>query len=259
MKKNNKAVQFISLGMTCMLLSACANQAGPDSSSSLDQMIDDAFKSNQPAATAKQQSATDAEVASALLPDINLSAPGAQSIDVEPRFDIKVNRANVRNFFMGLVADSKYNMILHPQVKGRITLDLKNVTVTDVMEVVRDVYGYDFEKTKTAFSVFPNTIRTRIFSMNYLNINRTGGSNMSVSSGQVTESSRPSHRPLPHAQYAGLSTTSDFLPITMYRSSGEHDSTSSSMKSVYPKSALSSPLCIICLFMSLVSICPISL
>jgi len=190
LKKSNKAIQFMSLGITCMLLSACASQSASTNggSSSLDQMIDDAFKSNQPNTTAKVQSATDAEVASALLPDINLSAPGAESIDVEPRFDIKVNRANVRNFFMGLVDDSKYNMILHPKVKGRITLDLKNVTVSEVMAVVRDVYGYDFEKTKTAFSVFPNSMRTRIFAMNYLNVNRTGGSNMSVSSGQVTES-----------------------------------------------------------------------
>jgi len=107
---------------------------------------------------------------------------------VEPRFDIKVNRARVRNFFMGLVDASNYNMILHPKVKGRITLDLKNVPVTEVMEVVRDVYGYDFEKSETAFSVFPNTMRTRIFSMNSLNVNRTGGLIMSVSSGQVTES-----------------------------------------------------------------------
>lgn len=191
LKKSNKAIQFMSLGITCMFLSACASQSASTTNSrtsSLDQMIDDAFKSNQVNTAAKGQSATDAEVASALLPDINLSAPGAESIDVEPRFDIKVNRANVRSFFMGLVADSKYNMILHPKVKGRITLDLKNVTVSEVMEVVRDVYGYDFEKTKTAFSVFPNSMRTRIFAMNYLNVNRTGGSNMSVSSGQVTES-----------------------------------------------------------------------
>ena len=171
-----------------MLLSACASQTSPGSRSSLDRMVDNAFKADQASTVATEQMATNDEVASALLPDLKLSAPGAGSIDVEPRFDIKVNRARVRNFFMGLVDDSNYNMILHPKVKGRITLDLKNVTVTEVMEVVRDVYGYDFEKSNTAFSVFPNTMRTRIFSMNYLNVNRTGGSNMSVSSGQVTES-----------------------------------------------------------------------
>ncbi|MCW8900470.1 MAG: pilus (MSHA type) biogenesis protein MshL [Gammaproteobacteria bacterium] len=189
MKKSNKKIRLMTLSIACMLLSACASQSSPTSRSSLDKMIDNAFKVDQATSTATVgQTATNDEIASALLPDINLSAPGSGSIDVEPRFDIKVHRAQVRSFFMGLVDDSNYNMILHPDVKGRITLDLKNVTVTEVMDVVRDVYGYDFEKTKTAFSVFPNTMRTRIFSMNYLNVNRTGGSNMSVSSGQVTES-----------------------------------------------------------------------
>ncbi|MDH5660427.1 MAG: pilus (MSHA type) biogenesis protein MshL [Gammaproteobacteria bacterium] len=172
-----------------MLLSACASQSKVKDVSTLEQMINDAFQGDQSALTAaSEQTATEDEIASALLPDINLSAPGAGSIDVEPRFDIKVHRANIRQFFMGLVADSNYNMILHPNVKGRITLDLKNVNVANVMEVVRDVYGYDFEKTKTGYSVFPNTMRTRIFSMNYLNVSRSGDSNMSISSGQVTES-----------------------------------------------------------------------
>ncbi len=174
--------------MTCLLLSACASQSEAKKVSALDQMIDDAFQSKQMATISAEQTASEKEIASALLPDINLSAPGAGSIDVEPRFDIKVYRAKIRQFFMGLVDDSNYNMILHPKVMGRITLDLKNVSVVEVMDVVRDVYGYDFEQTKTAFSVFPNTMRTRIFTMNYLNVNRSGGSKMSVSSGQVTES-----------------------------------------------------------------------
>ena len=177
----------MTLSMACILLSACASQSGRKEVSALDQMIDNAFQGNQ-AATTTDQSSTAAEVASALLPDINLSMPGAGSIDVEPRFDIKVNRAQIRQFFMGLVEDSTHNIILHPNVKGQITLDLKNVTVNEVMNAVRDVYGYDYEKTKMGYSVFPNTMRTRIFSMNYLNVNRTGGSKMSVSSGQVTES-----------------------------------------------------------------------
>ena len=176
------------LNLACLTLSACASHSGTKQVSSLDQMIDDAFQQKQTKMVSAEQIASENEVASALLPDINLSAPGAGSIDVEPRFDIKVHRAKVRQFFMGLVEDSSYNMILHPKVKGRITLDLKNVNVADVMEVVRDVYGYDYEQTKTGYSVFPNTMRTRIFTMNYLNVNRSGDSKMSVSSGQVTES-----------------------------------------------------------------------
>ncbi len=127
-------------------------------------------------------------VADALLPAINLDMPDNVTADSEPRFDIKVNRARVKQFFMGLVEGTPYNMIVHPKVKGRITLDLKNVTVPQVMETVRSVYGYDYEKTPTGFEVFPNTLSTRVFSVNYLDVKRKGKSQMRISSGQVTES-----------------------------------------------------------------------
>lgn len=166
------------------MLASCASQSGVAKNDSLDQMIDDVFKSEQ-ANSSSKQNATDDDIALALLPDINLSAPGMGSIDVEPRFDLKVNRAKARQFFMGLVDGSAYNMVLHPKVSGRITLDLKNVTVQEVMEVVRDIYGYDFEQSETAFSVFPNEIRTQIFNINYINVSRTGSSQMSVKSNTV--------------------------------------------------------------------------
>ena len=167
------------------MLAACASQPEVAKSDSLDQMIDDVFKSEQVNSSSKQNT-TDDDIALALLPDINLSAPGMGSIDVEPRFDLKVNRAKARQFFMGLVDGSAYNMVLHPKVSGRITLDLKNVTVQEVMEVVRDIYGYDFEQSETAYSVFPNEIRTQIFNINYINVSRTGSSQMSVKSNTVT-------------------------------------------------------------------------
>ncbi len=131
---------------------------------------------------------SDEKIADALLPAINLDLPGSPAVDAEPRFDIKVNRAHVKQFFMGLVEGTPYNMVVHPKVSGRITLDLKNVTVPEVMDVVRSVYGYDFEKTKTGYQVFPNTLSTRVFNVNYLDIKRKGKSQMRVSSGQVTES-----------------------------------------------------------------------
>ena len=174
-----------------MLLSACAGKSKVEQNNSLDQMIDSAFQSEQNQSAA-ERAKTEKEISSALLPDINLSAPGMGSIDVEPRFDIKVNRARARQFFMGLVEGSTYNMILHPKVSGRITLDLKNVTVKEVMDVVRNVYGYDFEQTTTAFSVFPNEIRTQIFNVNYLDVTRTGSSEMNVKSNTVVGSTAAS-------------------------------------------------------------------
>ena len=95
MKNSNKTIRLMTLSIACMLLSACASQPSPTNTSSLDKMIDDAFQGSQQSNATPEQKMSDDEVASALLPDINLSSPGAGSIDVEPRFDITVNRANI--------------------------------------------------------------------------------------------------------------------------------------------------------------------
>ncbi|MBL7004963.1 MAG: pilus (MSHA type) biogenesis protein MshL [Gammaproteobacteria bacterium] len=102
----------------------------------------------------------------------------------EPTFDLSVSNASAKVFFMSLVKGSDENMLVHPSVKGEITLDLKNVTIAEVMDLVREVYGYEYKKNKSGYIVLPSTLVTKIFHVNYLNVTRDGNSNMTVSSGQ---------------------------------------------------------------------------
>ncbi len=131
--------------------------------------------------------ATTGDVERALVPALPLNLPERTGIDTEPRFDIKVNRARARDFFMGLVEGTPYNMVVDPKVRGRITLDLKNVTVRQVLETVRRVFGYDYEEHDGNFMVYPNTMTTRIFKVDYLDIKRRGISQVRVNSGQLTD------------------------------------------------------------------------
>lgn len=180
--------KFISL-IAAAALAACSSTAPPDlrTMNAIDEALLDARASNH----ASQAPATPPpDISNALLPPIQLDLPQQSGIDIEPRFDLKVDRANAREFFMGLVDGTPYNMVVHPEVKGQITLDLKNVTIDEVMETVRNVYGLDYEHNKTAYHVYADIIRTRIFKVDYLAVKRAGGTTMRVSSGQVTQTPR---------------------------------------------------------------------
>ncbi len=129
-----------------------------------------------------------ASVSSALLPPIDLRLPGIDDRAKETRFDVNVSDVPTPEFLMGLVEGTPYNMVVHPAVEGTISLSLKNVTIPEVMEVLRDVHGYEFQRSRSGYQVLPVRLRSRVFQVNYLNMKRSGVSQTRVSSGQVSDS-----------------------------------------------------------------------
>lgn len=126
------------------------------------------------------------EVSAALMPALQVGDMRLPSEPVEPRFDISVKQAQARSFFMSLVEGTPYNMVVHPSVEGEISLTLKNVTIREVMDTVRDVYGYEYQKTSSGYIVLPRRLQSKIFYVNYLNLKRAGESRTQVSSGEVS-------------------------------------------------------------------------
>lgn len=127
-----------------------------------------------------------AAVSAALMPPVGIPAGKAPRDAPEARFDVNVSEVPVSTFLMGLVEGTPYNMVVHPNVSGTLSLSLKQVTIPDVMEVLRDVYGYEYQRVRSGFHVLPARLQSRIFQVNYLNMKRSGSSQTRVSSGQVS-------------------------------------------------------------------------
>lgn len=170
--------------MLLVSLSGCSTSAPKNSSTAndIDQVMQETVNATQ-ASTETPQSVSDA-----LLPPINVNVPTAAKIP-ETRFDIGVDNAPASTFFMGLVEGTSYNMVVHPDVAGQISLKLKDVTIPEVMAVLRDVYGYEYTLKDHLYQVLPRRMQSRIFQVNYLNVKRKGKSQTRVSSGQISQPS----------------------------------------------------------------------
>lgn len=116
-------------------------------------------------------------------------APKTAPVPAEPRLDLLVNNAQAREVFLAIVADTRYSMLMHPDVSGTLSVTLRGVTVTEALEAIRDVYGYDFKIEGRRITVYAPTLQTRVFTINYPLGLREGTSELRVSSGAMGLSS----------------------------------------------------------------------
>ena len=104
----------------------------------------------------------------------------------EPRFDLTVSNAPAAQVFLQIVSGTPYSMLVPPEVTGTIAINLKNVTVREALDALRELYGYEYRIQGTRVFIQPNTLQTRIFQVNYLAGKRKGATDMRVTSGSIS-------------------------------------------------------------------------
>ena len=139
------------------------------------------------------KSATDRKVPRAEVTDTSLMPPlapqaVADATAVEPRFDLSVVNAPATQVFMALVSGTRYSMLLPPDVSGNVTVNLKDVTVMEALDTIRELYGYEYRVQGKRIFIEPNTMKSRVFQINYLSSRRQGSSDLRVTGSSMTAS-----------------------------------------------------------------------
>jgi MSHA biogenesis protein MshL len=211
--------------MVLLLLSACAaSGVSRDTADKIRQEMD-------AAAAVRESDAKPDTVNQALLPPLAVELPRTDSKPVEAKFDLAVNDTAAQQVFMAIVSGTRYSVLLHPEVSGSISLNLKDVTVFDALEAIREMYGYDYKVDGARIYIQPLTLQTRIFQVSYLTGLREGRSSLRVASGSVADVAVGSTGTAGAAATATASTR-DSSKVTMTSSTDFWDELSKSLAAI---------------------------
>ena len=195
MIRRNNIQRGLALAIS-LLIAGCAEPPRQGGSPTLDSIHRELDKAAQ---TRKVPAATSDAVSRALMPPLMVEMPRADGQKPDSRFDLSVNNAPASQVFLAIVSGTRFSMVLHPDVKGELSVNLKDVTVTEALDTLRDLYGFDYTVQGNRITILPASLQTRIFKVNYLQALRRGQTETRVSSGSITDGSSSPGTPAPGA------------------------------------------------------------
>ncbi len=146
-------------------------------------------------------------VSNSLLPPLRAGTPRASSRQLEQRFDLKVTDAPIGQVLLAIVQDTPYSVLLSPKtlppaspmggqgagpaasVSETLTVNLKDVTVFEALDAIREMYGYEYTVDGNRIYVQPPEMRTKLYQVNYILGQRRGVSDIQVIGGASSSSS----------------------------------------------------------------------
>jgi len=104
----------------------------------------------------------------------------------EATFDFAIDDAPASQVFLQLGNGTGFNVLLSPELKGNVSLQMRGATVFEALDALRELYGYDYRIKGKTIMVYTNSIQTRVFKINYLPGRRQGVSDLRVSGSSIS-------------------------------------------------------------------------
>jgi MSHA biogenesis protein MshL len=124
-------------------------------------------------------------IGAALLPPLAQDLPRPAAVP-EQRFDLAVNSASVQQVFHAMASGSRYSIIVPPGLTGSVTLNLKDVTVREALDVLREMHGFEYRIEGNRVFIQAPALQTRLFQVSYPSARRNGRSDTKVISGSIS-------------------------------------------------------------------------
>jgi MSHA biogenesis protein MshL len=101
----------------------------------------------------------------------------------EKLYTLFARDADVQEVLLAFSRESDLNIVIDPDLSGKVTIDLKKVTLKESLEAILSPLGWTFQADEKFIKISRPRMETRLFTLNYLSTKRTGRREIYASSG----------------------------------------------------------------------------
>ncbi len=144
--------------------------------------IDPTSSHEKPTPISKQSVQSDYFLADLKIPSI--IEPEATNLPImaeETLFSISLSDIPVKEFLHALALDAEVDLLMSDGLSGQLSLQLKNKTLPEILDAVARQLPVRYEIDDKVLQIFPDDAYLKTYSVDYLNVNRTAGSNIDLS------------------------------------------------------------------------------
>ncbi len=91
--------------------------------------------------------------------------------------------SNIQDILLAFSKESDYNIVIDPELSGKVTIDLKRVTLREALDAILFPLGWTYRIEDKFVKIMRPQLETRLFTLNYLSTRRTGKREIYASTG----------------------------------------------------------------------------
>ena len=101
----------------------------------------------------------------------------------EKLFSFFARDASIQDVLLAFSRESDLNIVIDPEVSGKVTIDLKRVTLREALDAILFPLGWTYRLDGRFIQITRPQMETRLFTLNYISTKRTGKREIYASTG----------------------------------------------------------------------------
>lgn len=101
----------------------------------------------------------------------------------EKLYSFFVRDADIQEVLLAFSRESELNIVIDPELSGKVTIDLKRVTMKEFLDAVLSPLGWTYSIDGRFVKILRPQLETRLFTLNYISTKRSGKREIYASTG----------------------------------------------------------------------------